>query len=393
MKIDVNRLAMLEATKNVAKVAPTNSPVEALNGVLVECNDDTGEVYLTATNCEVSVQQKVMASVGESGAMLVNSRMLVGMMSLLESEFVTLTAEKPEVLTVNGGRCVYTINCLPSKSYPKPTMPFPEESVIMKGICSLVKRTTFAVSRDESKPALQCVNIKIKNNSVHAAASDGIRMMLVKDSAEPTDEQEFLLPGRSLQMLASVSSDSDVFEVSDLGNEVVFVRGDMMFVIRKMVTGDFIDTTAVVRYVKPAYSAVADAGKLREALDLISIGALVGDTRVPINLVLSNGEIILTCNSEYSEANITIPANVLKDTPDTGFFYDVSALTKLFQVVGGKVKLELDARGFMLIRTRNEVYFQAPVQPRAKKSIPAKGGKGEKETKSAKGARGEKEVA
>jgi DNA polymerase III sliding clamp (beta) subunit (PCNA family) len=124
-------------------------------------------------------------------------------------------------------------------------MPFPEETVSLTGICSLAKRTTFAVSRDESKPALQCVNIKLKNNSVQAAACDSIRMMLVKDSAGPTDEQEFLLPGRSLQMLASVSTDADVFEVSDLGKEVVFVRGDMMFVIRKMVTGDYIDTSAV----------------------------------------------------------------------------------------------------------------------------------------------------
>ena len=178
MKLEINRQAMLEAAKTVAKVAPTNAPVDVLNGVLVECNEDTGEVYMTATNYEVSIQQKVTASVGESGAMLINARLLVDMMSKLEGEFVTLSADKPSLLKVHGGRCTLQINCHSPKSYPKPIMPFPKESVLMTGICSLAKRTTFLVSKDESKPALQCVQVKFKNNAIHAAATDGTKMML-----------------------------------------------------------------------------------------------------------------------------------------------------------------------------------------------------------------------
>ena len=395
-------MAMLEAARNTAKVAPSNSPIDVLNSILIESNEDTGEVHLTATNYEVSIQQKVMASVGESGAMLIDSRLLVRMMSKLEGEFVTLSADKPNLLTVTGGKCTYQINCLPSKSYPKPTMPFPEESVVMTGICSLAKRTTFAVSKDDSKPALQCVNVKLKNNAVHAAACDGMRMMLVRDEAGPTDEQEFLLPGRSLQILASISSDSDVFEVSDVGNEVVFVRGDMMFTVKKLVTGDYMDTNAVIKNVKSAYIAVADVSKLKEALDLISVSALTGDTKEPINLVLSDDEIILKCNSAYTESITSINANVSQSTPDTGFFYDVTALIKLFQIVVGKVKLEIDTKGFMLIKTRSEVYFQAPMRPPVKRAKSAKDTKDTKNIKSiktdgqpesAKGAEEMKEIA
>jgi DNA polymerase-3 subunit beta len=363
---------MLEAVKSAAKVAPSNPPVDVLKGILVESNGDTGEVYLTATNYEVSIQQKVMASVEESGTMLVDSRLLVGMMSLLEGEFVALSADRPELLTVTDGKCTYQINCLPPNSYPKPIMPFPEESAIMTGICSLAKRTTFAVSKDESKPALQCVNIKLKNNAVHAEACDGMRLMLTKDSAEPTDEREFLLPGRSFQVLASISSDTDVFEVGDIGKDVVFVRGDMMFTIRKLVTGGYMDTNAVIKSVKPLYTAVADVSQMKEALDLISVSALAGRTKEPINLVLSGNEIILKCSSDYAESITTVNANISQDTPDTGFFYDISALMKLFQVVKGKVKLEFDAKGFVLIKTRSEAYFQAPMRPPFKKAKPVK---------------------
>jgi len=389
MILEVNRLAMLEISKCVAKVAPSNSPVDVLNGVLVECNEDTGEVFLTATNHEVSIQQKLHASVKQSGSMLINANLLVGMMARLEGEFVALSADSPHLIKVAGGRCTFRLNCLPSKSYPKPIMPFPEESIIMTGICSLSNRTTFAVSKDESKPALQCVQIKLKNNAVHAAACDSVRMMLVKVTADSPAEREFLLPGRALQMLASISKDDDVFEVSDIDNEVVFVRGDMIFTIRKLHTGEYLNTAAVVGGIKPAYSSIVDVSKMKDALDAISVATMIGGTKRPLNLVMSNGEVVLRCNSEYSEAISPFPANVTLETPETGFYYEASALLKLFQVLNGKAKIEIDAKGFMLVKTRNEAYFQAPVYPPTKKS---KDVKQDKEPKRAKGAKEVKET-
>jgi DNA polymerase III sliding clamp (beta) subunit (PCNA family) len=399
MRFEINRLLMLEAAKSAAKVAPTNATSDVLNGVLVEGNEDTGEVFLTATNHKVSIQHKVRASVGESGIMLVNSRLLVGMMSKLEGEYVSLASDAPNLLKVTGGRCKYEIFCHSPESYPKPVMPFPEESVIMTGICSLAKRTTYFVSTDNSKPALQCVQVKFKNNAVLAAATDGMKMMLAKGSAEPTGDREFLLPGHSLQTLASVSSDSDVFEVGDIGQEVVFVRGDMIFTIRKLVTDNFIDTNKIINNLKPAYSAMVEASKMEEALALIEIGTLAGSIRVPANLVFAKGEIILSCENDSSEVKSVVPANISHDTPDTGFFYDASAMLKLFQIVGGKVKLEIDARGFMLIKTRNEAYFQSPLRE-SRKSVKEPGTDGsqseqgqDKKQKRAKGAKDVKKAA
>jgi len=389
MKFEVDRLAMLEAAKNVAKVVPTNSPVDLLRGILVESSEDTGEVYLTATNHEVSIQQKVFASVEESGTMLVNPRLMVDMMAKMADDFAAFAADGPGLIKVTGGRSRYEIFCLDPKGYPKPIMPFPEESVIMEGIPSLAKRTVFAVSKDNSKPALQCVQIKLKNNAVHAAAVDTTRMMLIKDSAESTEEREFLLLGRSLQILASISCDDDVFEVGDIGKEVVFVRGDMIFTIRKLSTGDFMDTNAIIKHLKPAYSAVAEVSKLKDALKLMSVAALQSDVREPINLVMANGEITLRCYGSYTEANTAIPANVTKSTPDTGFYYDIPALRELFQVLSGKVKIDLDERGFMLVKTKNEVYFQSPLRGRPKKKEkPAPKAKDDKpKEKRAKGAK------
>jgi len=362
MKFEINRMEMLMAAKNAARVAPNRSPVDVLNGILVEGNDDSGEVFLTATNYEVSIQQKVTASVGKSGAVLINPRLLVGMLSLLPGEFVTLSSAKPEVITVTGGNSVYEINCLPAKHYPKPVMPFPEETAKLTGICSLAKRTVFAVSNDEHKPALQCVSVKLRNNAVHAAACDGVRMMLIKDIASSPDECEFLLPGRSLLTLASISTDKDAFEVGDIGNEIVFTRENMMFTMRKM-PGDYMDVNTVIKSIVPVYSAVTSAGEMLKCLELIQIGA----GSQPVNLVLTKDAVKLNCDGENAAVQAAATAVVSKNTPSAGFYYNTDKLCKLFQVVTGRVKIELDAKGMMLIKSRSEVYFQVPQRPVAKK--------------------------
>jgi hypothetical protein len=173
----------------------------------------------------------------------------------------------------------------------------------------------------------------------------------------------------------------------------------MIFTIRKLTTGDFMDTNAVIKSIVPVYSAVADASKMKEGLEIISIGALANNAGVPINLVFSNGEIILRCSSDYSDATTALSANISQDTPDAGFFYDISALLKLFKVMGGKVKLEINAEGFMLIKTRSEVYLQGPVRPPVKtKTAETKSGSQSeqghnKKQNRAKGAKEMKEVA
>lgn len=362
MKFEINRLDMLEAAKNAARVAPTGAPVDVLNGILIEGNDDTAEVFLTATNFETSIQQKLKASVEESGSMLMNPRTLVRMLSALAGEFVTFSAYAPNVLTVSGGKCVYEINCMSAERYPKPVMPFPEETVKLSGICSLAKRTVFAVAKEIHKPVLQCVDVKFKHNAVHAAACDGYRIMLAKSDAESSDTQEFLLPGRALQTLASVSSDNDVFEVGDTSSEIVFMRENMMFAMRKIL-GNYIDVNNIVKSIASVYTAATNANLMKEALDLITAGG--GND--PVNLVWSDGQIHLCRYNEYSDAKTAVPANIIKDTPEGGFYYNADNLRKLFQVVDGRIRIELDAKGMMMVKIGNEVCVQVPQRAPVKK--------------------------
>jgi len=76
---------------------------------------------------------------------------------------------------------------------------------------------------------------------------------------------------------------------------------------------------------------------------------------------MSGEQIVLQRNNDYSEAHTAVSAKIAMDTPDTGFHYGIANLVKLFQVIEGSVKIELDAKGIMLVKTRSEVYVQSPL--------------------------------
>jgi hypothetical protein len=166
------------------------------------------------------------------------------------------------------------------------------------------------------------------------------------------------------QILASISQDADVFAVGDIGNEIAFVRENLLFTMRK-VPGEYIDTIAIVKSIAPAYTAIADAEAIRKAIIAISVGT----DNEPVNLVLSDRQIILHRLGEYSEAVSSVPANISNPTPETGFYYNIQHLCSLFQVVDGRIRLELDDKGMICIKSRNEVYVQTPQRaPAVKKS-------------------------
>ena len=298
----------------------------------------------------------------------------------MDGEFVALSSEKPGILKATSGKCTYNINCMSPEGYPRPIMPFPEENAIISGICSLTKRTTFAAGKDESKQSLQCVSVKIKNNAVHAAACNGFALILVKGEAESPCYQEFLIPSRSLSVLASVSSDSDVFEVGDMGNHIVFMRGDMMFTINKLVmnTSDYPDILKMIKKIEPAYTAVANANEIREALNIIAVGAMSEGSNGVIKLSLTDGQITLRSVGDVCKGRSALPATTSKSIPNSSFFYQISPLLKFFHSVQGRVRLEIDTKGIILIKAHNEVYLQVAMQRGNHKAIEQTSAKGAK---------------
>ena len=158
MNVNANRLELLRAVRQAASVAPNASPLEVLKGILLKA-ESNGHLYLSATNLEVAIRIGLSCVSESEDAVVVNARLLVGMLERLGGESVMLSRNDSSLqLTVKSEKAFYQIPFLGGDCFPQIEMPFPEDTIPVKGLPKMVKRIAFAVDKtNNEKPMLRCV--------------------------------------------------------------------------------------------------------------------------------------------------------------------------------------------------------------------------------------------
>ena len=134
MNVIANRMELLRAAKQAAYVAPNITPLEVLKGILIQAGSD-GHMNLSATNLEIAVCIGLPCKSESEDAVVINARLLVGMLERLGGESVTLSRNGDTlVLTVKSDTAYYQIPIMGSNCFPQIEMPFPEDTVSVTAV-------------------------------------------------------------------------------------------------------------------------------------------------------------------------------------------------------------------------------------------------------------------
>ena len=155
MNITLNRAELLSAVKRGENIAPHDSPLDVLKGLLWELDATNGVLTMTATNLEVTLEQKISCTVLEDDAFVLNARLAAAMLEKLSGDTVELERSpgRPQ-LRLSSGDAEYLVSIWERNSYPRLEIPFPEDTVKVSGIPDMAKRTVFAAAQDSSSPRM-----------------------------------------------------------------------------------------------------------------------------------------------------------------------------------------------------------------------------------------------
>ncbi len=182
MKITMNRAELLCAVQKAAAIASEDAPLEPLKGVLLEADAVAGTLTLTATNIETSLEQKLACTVGEDDALVMNAKLLAGMLGLMSGETAQLLRRPgTRVLTLRSGETIYSWSIGERGEFPKIELPFPEDTVKLSGIPSMARQTMFATSEDKDKPLMRCVNLMFTREGLKGVGYNGRCLVAAKD--------------------------------------------------------------------------------------------------------------------------------------------------------------------------------------------------------------------
>lgn len=367
MNVTVNRAELLNAAACAAAVAPAASPIKEMTAMLLEA-DTGGTLAVTATNVETALEQKLPCRAADEDAVAVNARLFTAMLTKLPGDEAELFRESgsPQ-LHVRSGDAEYITAIWERGSFPKPSIPFPEDTVKVSGIPSMARRTVFAAAKESdrnvSRPLLRCVNLMFTREGLRAAGSDGTCVVTAKGDEKSTGDISFLVPASSLEKLARMCRDRDEFHVGTTGKTVVFLRENFIYSARLM-DGEYIDLERLTGNLQKQFTVLTDVPDLRKGLD--SVVALDSDGKAA--LAFEGQRLSFRCVSAAGNASSTVEVIPLSGQPGGEFWYLSGQLGACLRALSGTVQLSIARGGLLLLETDDAFYMQTGVRGTAVKT-------------------------
>lgn len=363
LNVTINRAEMLSAIKRASAIAPADSPLDVLRGVLLEADAAAGKLTVTSTNLEAALEEKLPCTVQEDGALVFGAKMLAEMLSRLPQDTVQLCrAENQGRMTLRSGDACYEVDVWERGAFPKPDLPFPEDTVKLSGIPAMAQHTVFATAQDNSKPLLKCVNLMFTSTGLRAAGSNGNCIVTARGDNQSTGDVSLLIPAASLGKLSNMCQDKDEFRVGTTGKSIVFFRENFLFSARLM-EGGYIDTDQLVGSIRNAFTVLTDIHDMRAALSsVLSIG-----TGNRVKLSFQDQRLVFQCAGDCVSASAPIEVIALTGTPAGDYWFNAKQLVTCLKALSGTVTLGIAQGGMLTLATQDAYYLQNAMRPEAQK--------------------------
>jgi DNA polymerase-3 subunit beta len=189
----------------------------------------------------------VEASVKKPGAITLPVKKLFGIAKELASQEIELEVDDKNFCSVRAGSSFFKIRGLGAEEFP-PMPTFKEDkklSLQQEKIRSMLKKTSFAISTDESRYVLNGIFFSLKEHKLTMVATDGRRLALVDEEVElATGSQgEFIVPAKAVNELNRLLGDKGEVDITFSDNQAAFTLKDdkekTILVITKLIEGNY----------------------------------------------------------------------------------------------------------------------------------------------------------
>jgi len=299
MKFAVTKEALLDGLQRIQNVVSTRSTLPVLTNALLETSK-TG-LRLTTTDLEVSVRCEVAAQVEKPGSTTLPARRLSAIVRELPASEITLETDAKNISTLRCGSSFFKIYGLPKEEFP----PFPSfkdakvYTIRQSELKSGLRRTSYAISVDETRYVLNGILFSFKENKLTLVATDGRRLALFDSDLEfpHSHERDFIVPTKAVTELQRLLGEEGELQIAVSENLVSFeLSGSQL--VSKLVEGNY-----------PNYRQVIP-GEPKERVTLEREAFLNSVRRVSL---LSNDK-TSSVRLSFSRNNLDIAAN----TPEVG---------------------------------------------------------------------------
>lgn len=312
MKLSVDRVEFLEALQKAKTATEKKSALPILNNFLLVAEND--KLLCKATDLENFLTFSIRANVIQAGSCTVNADKLTSIVRSIPSVEMHMESSQDK-LVLTGGRSVFKLATLNPEDFPE----FPQikvsTSIPSGGLLKAIEKTEYAVSKEDSRYALQGLYVHEHQGKTHFVGSDGHRLALYwTDSKFPL---ELLLPRKSLKVLESLLK--DYIGHVEVGRDESFshMRGEGWELSIRLLEGEYPDYIPIIPKEFNCQLLINRADFIESLKRLSSVAS---SSAFPVKVSLANNLMILEISEpEYGEGRDELEVEYSDDPVELGF--------------------------------------------------------------------------
>lgn len=230
MRCEIDRELLDEVLRNIQVVLPARSASpRATNNAKLEVTKD--QLTLLATDYDIFLATQLPVDPGaEEGATVVNARKLAEMVAALEAPRISFYT-RDNNLHLEAHKTRTALVCADPADFPKPKE-LPEGTAFefpLATLHELHEACSFAVSKDEMRPAMTGINWEVTKNETRMVATDGHRLAFAARRGKYPCKFRAILPPKLFTLLpkdketVSISADPTLVAMK-AGNTLIHCR-------------------------------------------------------------------------------------------------------------------------------------------------------------------------
>jgi DNA polymerase-3 subunit beta len=313
MNLTISKDQIINGLQAVQNVVSSRTTLPILSNVLMRAEGD--RVEFTATDLDVTIACSVEAKIKKPGASTVPVKKLFGIVRELSGGEIEIEVDEKNTCIIHCGASFYKIHGLSADEFP-PLPKFKDDkklSMSQETAKAMLKKTSFAISTDESRYVLNGVFVSLKDHKMTVVATDGRRLALVDEEVDISEKSqgEFIVPAKAVSELNRLLQDKGDLEIKFSENQAAFKlkddKGFSILIITKLIEGNYPNYRQVIPAETKERVPLARAEFLH-ALRRAEI--MTSEKANSVKLTFSKNNLAITANSpEVGEARESLAVN------------------------------------------------------------------------------------
>src|SRR5580698_5348308 len=209
MNLTIAKDQLIHGLQSVQNIVSTRTTLPILSNVLLRASKD--KLEFTATDLDVSISCSVEAKVKKQGATTIPVKRFFGIVRELTSPEIELEVDEKNSCSVRAGASFYKIHGLSADEFP-PIHTLKEDKKItlaQEKLKGMLRKTSFAISTDESRYVLNGIFISLKEHKMTMVATDGRRLAMVEEELNfpKNSGGKFIIPTKAVNELNGLRGD------------------------------------------------------------------------------------------------------------------------------------------------------------------------------------------